>query len=408
MAPSFSKKLQFLCQKHFTLIDADMSRMKLTYLRSADELRRAAEKWDALWQGSDVCVPSARADFVAQWLTQFSPAAEFFGLVVEDNGSFVAALPLVASHASKLLRYGGMPSNMWGLCGDLLLDGTTDRHVALDLLAEGLNGIPWPLACLTPVAIESPRWQALIAACRQRGLDVLASSSQRVGQVHIGGCWHDYQARWSGNHRRHIRKAVKRAGLSGDLELEVRTDVPADELPELLRRGCEIEDGGWKGAAGTSILRAPTMFDWYLRQAERMAALGHLQLTFLKYGGRPIAFEYGYRAKGAYFSAKVGYDPAYSAFSPGQVLRAMLLKRFFETREVRLVDFWGPLTDATAKWATDDYAVGRLIIAPRRLTSRLAVAGYAAARRCWRRLPSCQPRHVILADRRRDKFHQYE
>lgn len=364
-----------------------MSRLKLTYLRSAAELRCAAQRWNYLWQQSDVCVPLAQADFIDQWLAHFGAGAEFFGLVVEDNSRFVAALPLVGARSSKVLRYGGMPSNPWALCGDLLLDPTCDSQAALDLLAESLNDIPWPLVCLKPVALGSPRWLALIDAAARRGLDVLATPYEHVGQVRIDACWNDYQASWSGNHRRHLRKAAKRAQLSGDLELEIHTYLPADQLPGLLWRGCEIEDRSWKGVAGTSILRTPAMFDWYLHQAERMAALGHLQLTFLKHGGRPIAFEYGYRAKAVYFSPKVGYDPAYASFSPGQLLRAMLLERFFATREVRLVDFWGPLTDATAKWITDEYAVGRIIIAPRRIASRLALAGYSAARHCWRRRP---------------------
>ena len=360
-----------------------MSRLKLTYLRSADDLRAATSRWNYLWQRSEVCVPLARADFIDQWLEHFGPTAPFLGLVVEGSGGFVAALPLVGAGSSRLLRYGAMPSNPWAMCGDLLLDVAADQ-AALDLLAEGLNDIPWPLVCLTPVAFEAPRWQALIEAARRRGLEVVATPSQRVGLVHIDGCWDEYQASWSGNHRRHIRKAAKRAKLSGTLELDVRTYVPADELPGLLRQGCEIEDRSWKGAEGTSILRTPTMFDWYLRQSERMAAHGHLQLTFLKHEGRAIAFEYGYRAKSVYFSPKVGYDPAYADLSPGQLLRAMLFERYFATREVRLVDFGGPLTDATAKWINGEYAVGRLLIAPRRLASRMALAGYSAARQCWR------------------------
>ncbi|HQU44574.1 MAG: hypothetical protein B7Z73_05140 [Planctomycetia bacterium 21-64-5] len=362
--------------------------LKLSYLRSAEELRKAAPQWDALWQRSEVSAPFARAEFGAQWLTHFRPDAAFYGLVVEEDETFLAALPLVGRRSSKWTACGGMPSNAWGLCGDLLLDAAADESAVLDLLVEGLNEVPWPLLCLAPVAYEAPRWQALLAAARGRGLDSMAVFSQRVGQVQIDGRWDDYQAQWSGNHRRHIRKAFRRAKQSGNLSLAVYTQ-PAAQLPTLLRRACEIEDRSWKGAAGTSILRAPTLFDWYLGQAGRMADLGHLQLTFLKQDDRSIAFEYGCRAKGAYYSTKVGYDGAYAALSPGQLLRAMLLEEFFGSGDVRLVDFWGPLTDATAKWATRDYAVGKLLIAPRRFVSRLALAGYAAARPCWRRLRSC-------------------
>ncbi|HVA48613.1 MAG TPA: GNAT family N-acetyltransferase [Pirellulales bacterium] len=371
--------------------------LKLSYLRSAEELRKAASQWDALWQRSEVSAPFARAEFAAQWLTHFRPDAAFYGLVVEQRKTFLAALPLVASHSSKWTACGGLPSNAWGLCGDLLLDDAADEAAVLDLLVEGLNEAPWPLLCLAPVAYEAPRWQALLAAARGRGLDAMVVPSQRVGQVQIDGRWDEYQARWSGNHRRHLRKAARRAKQSGKLSLEIHTQ-PAAQLATLLKHACELEDRSWKGGAGTSILRAPTIFDWYLRQAGSMADLGHLQLMFLKHDDRPIAFEYGCRAKGAYYSTKVGYDAAYAALSPGQLLRAMLLEGFFSSGDVRLVDFWGPLTDATAKWATRDYAVGKVLIAPRRFVSRLALAGYASARPCWRRVRAYLPLRAAKAN----------
>ena len=365
-----------------------MSRLELCRIRSTDELRAAATNWDALWQRSEVSVPLARAEFVAQWVSQFGQRGAFLALVVKDGETFVAALPLIGSHLPQRLHCGGLTSNPWGLCGDFLLDGAADKTAALETLVEGLNEVPWPLLCLAPVAYESRRWRLLAAAAQSRGLRTLAVFSDRVGQVQIDGRWDDYLAARSGNHRRYLRKARKRAELSGELTLDVHTELSASELETLMRRGCEIEDHNWKGAAGTSILRAPKMFEWHTEQARRMAGYGHLQLTFLSHAGRPIAFEYGYRAKATYFSPKVGYDAAYARFSPGQLLRAMLLERFFSDGKIAHVDFWGPLSDATAKWATAHYPVGKIWIAPRRFSSRLALAGYTAIRRYWRRAPS--------------------
>lgn len=359
--------------------------LNLVHLRSIAELRAAAPRWDALWHRSDVTVPTARAETIAQWLERFAPAAPFHGLAVEQNGNFVAALPLVARDP-RFCRVGGLPANAWGLCGDLLLDPEADAHAALHVLLEGVQELAWPLLWMKPVCYEADRWQMLLAVAQQRAMRTRISYVDRVGQAAMQATWSEYESLRSGNHRRHVRKARKRAERAGDLTLDVHREFAAGELKRLLRLGCEVEDLSWKGEAGTAILRSAGIFDWYLRQASQLAEWGQLQLTFLRHRGQAIAFEYGYLAKGTYYSAKVGYDPAFAHFSPGQLLRAMLFERFHVHGDAALVDFWGPLTEATAKWCTHTYPVGCIALAPDRLISRLALAGLAAARPAWGRI----------------------
>lgn len=378
-----------------------MTDFKLIYLRSVAELRAAAPHWDELWYRSDVAAPTARAELIAQWLEQFAPRAAFCGLVVQHGGDFIAALPLVAGGLPRL-RVAGLPANAWGLCGDLLLDPNADLERALQSLVDGLNHLPCSLLRLSPVAYESDRWCRLLAALPYGLIRSHITPIDEVGQVAVQASWHEYQSSWSANHRRQLRKARRRAETAGDLAIEIHRGLQATQLDELFSQVCQIEDRSWKGKAGTSILRSPGMFDWHLRQARRLAGWGQLQLAFLRHRGEAIACEYGYCAKATYYSAKVGYDPEYAQFSPGQLLRSMLLERFHRDRlhrddAIEVVDFWGPLTPATAKWCTRIYRVGRITIAPDRPTSRIWLAGLAAIDRlksASRRLASSQIRHA--------------
>jgi CelD/BcsL family acetyltransferase involved in cellulose biosynthesis len=104
-------------------------------------------------------------------------------------------------------------------------------------------------------------------------------------------------------------------------------------------------------------------------------------LVFLEHCGRPIAFELGHVAKGVYFSTKVGYDPAYADYTPGQLLRLLWLRRLHAEGTVRTVDFWGPLVDATAKWSNQSYRAGRMTIAMPGFAGRGLFALYGLARR---------------------------
>ena len=50
--------------------------------------------WDDLWWRSDVSNAAVRADMVAQWLELFARRGDFRALVVENQGQWLAALPL--------------------------------------------------------------------------------------------------------------------------------------------------------------------------------------------------------------------------------------------------------------------------------------------------------------------------
>jgi CelD/BcsL family acetyltransferase involved in cellulose biosynthesis len=128
------------------------------------------------------------------------------------------------------------------------------------------------------------------------------------------------------------------------------------------------------------------MFDFYRRQAEQLAAWGHLRVTLLEQCGRPIACELGWVAKGVYHSFKVAYDQAFREYGPGHLLRMLLTEEFCRRSDAKVIDFQGPMTKALASWSTKSYPIGRLVIAPKRLGSRLLLAGYRAAASVTRRL----------------------
>ena len=343
-----------------------MSRLQLVSFNGLEQLRDRHEAWDDLWRRSLLVCPTFRAEIVAQWIEQFVPSGRWQAFAVADGDKLVAAMVLVAQRM-RGLEIGGLAFNPWCRSGELLLDPNTDADAALDVLVEAIDKrMAWPLARLDSVPIAEANWQAFLAACQRRGMPCVWHPSYAIAQVELVQNWADYEASWSGNHRRQMRKARKRAERDGALELVVQTEISSADIPALLERGFQVEDRSWKSAEGSSVLRSPGMLDFYIRQAQHLAAWRQLALVFLRQDGRDLAFEFGYVAKRTYFSAKVGYDEAFAAYSPGQLLRLLMLRYWHDCQDVGLVDFYGPEVQTTAKWATRNYAVGRLTLAPRR------------------------------------------
>lgn len=355
---------------------------RLKILESLAELRSYADRWDVLWRRSDAAMPTAQAELVAQWIEQFAPSMRFRAIVVEDGDCPLAALPLIGIRPRGLLEVGQLPANSWSPGGELLLDPQADAARALGVMAQGLYELPWPLLWLDEVEWNGPLWYAFRQALWHADRDYSTHHQFDVGLVDVDHDWEGYEARWSQNHRRTVRVGRKRLEEQGPLSFEAHRQPTAQQAEELLREGFEVEDRSWKGPAGSSVLREPGMFEFFVRQARELARRGQLELYLLRHDGRPIAFEYCYAAGGVCYSHKLGYDEAFARFSPGLVLRKLQLARLFACPSVHTFNTMGVLCETKAKWCTRAYSVGRLVVSTGHELSPLLMHAY----RGWRYL----------------------
>jgi CelD/BcsL family acetyltransferase involved in cellulose biosynthesis len=369
-----------------------VSKLRSIYLTSVEQLRAAAADWDDLWWRSETALPTARAEMLAQWIEHFKPRAGFHVLIVAEGQRWVAALPLVSRRVGGLLPAAGLPGNPWMPCGELLLDAATDTAAVLDVLLAEVADLPWQLLWLNEAVPESPRWQALLRACDRAAMTAAYHERFRVGRVTIGRNWEIYQKRLPKSHRQGMARAAKRLACEGDVQYEMRSQLDVSEVEPWLREAFELEDRGWKGAAGTSVLRTPGMFRFFVGQAEQLARWGQLEAATLRLDGRLLAFVHGFRAKGVYFAHKISYDRRLAAFSPGQLLFCHVLEQLHNSSDTWALDFMGPLNQSLSRWRPETYGVGRVAIAPRRWAGRAAMYAY---KNWWRRFRQWQTEAAV-------------
>ena len=137
---------------------------RFTFLTSLAELRAAAPDWDDLWRRSDCTSPLARAEMVAHWLEHFAPQARFCAAVVEEDGRWLAALPLVEGRGRGILRAGVLPCNEWPSGATLLWDVSGTACEVGCAMTAALDRLPWHL-----VLLEVGHARAAIVACASRG-----------------------------------------------------------------------------------------------------------------------------------------------------------------------------------------------------------------------------------------------
>jgi CelD/BcsL family acetyltransferase involved in cellulose biosynthesis len=342
-----------------------MSEPRVIHLHSACELRKAADAWDDLWQRSEVTFPTMRAELLAQWIEHFATGSRFHTIAIEQENRLVAALPLLRRKLGGLISAGVLPCNEWSSSGEFLLDQSADADRVMDVFFHAMAQCDWPLLWLDEAILEAPRWRIFAQGIDKRRIKKVIRPRWQVGRLRIDGDWAACQARWSRKHRQHISWLARQLEKEGKVELVLHSRLAPDQAALYMRQALEIENLGWKGQTGGSVLSRPGMSAFFIRQAEQLAAWGQLELAFLQCGGQTIAVCYGQNAKGVFHSAKIGYDPRFARYSPGQLLRYFLLKRFFSEQGRAAIDFLGPMTESHAHWRPETYTVARLAVALR-------------------------------------------
>jgi CelD/BcsL family acetyltransferase involved in cellulose biosynthesis len=330
-------------------------------IESLEQLRQHQLPWDDLWQRSPTTLPTMRAELIAFWAENFVRGTPFRALVVQRDGQFVAALPLVEGRVGRVVRTARLPGNGWWVSGDFLLDPDVDAAAVCDQIVRHVGRLPWPLLSLYPIEAQTARWQALHESLARAGHTVGLRRLHEVGVTDIDHDWPACQARWSKHHRSELRRRLRQLEGHGHVQLVVHNSFAPGGLEPLLRAGFEMEDRGWKGQDGSSVLAATGMFPFYLRAAEELSRLGQLELVFLTLGGRPIAFRFGFLAKGVFVSLKKAYDPEYARFGPFQLLVSSHLEQCHADSQRRRIDTLGPIVASSADWVNGAYDVSQLV-----------------------------------------------
>jgi CelD/BcsL family acetyltransferase involved in cellulose biosynthesis len=169
---------------------------------------------------------------------------------------------------------------------------------------------------------------------------VVAESVQAAPYVAIERTtWDAYEGGLRRKFRSELRRRRRLLENEGRLTLEVCDGT--QRLDELLEEGFRVEGSGWKGAYGTSIDLQPGLHPFYTEVARWAAERGWLRLAHLRLDGRPLAFDYCLEYDKAHYLLKTGYDPAYARFSPGMIIRYLMVYRAF-SEGIAIYDFCGP------------------------------------------------------------------
>jgi CelD/BcsL family acetyltransferase involved in cellulose biosynthesis len=309
-----------------------------TIVKIHDRIEPLVTEWERLAQHLGAS-PFLWPGWVEAWWHAFGTTGQLQILTAYQDGHLAGVLPL------RRLR-GALRSTTndhTPLFGFLVANELAAHKLAQALFSQNARRID--LSLLLPDDTALPLARAAADAERYR---VFTESIEEMPYVAIDGMsWDSYEKGLGKNLRGDVRRRRRRLEEEGDLTLDVLDGTQG--LDELLQEGFRVEGSGWKGAEGTSIDAHPTTRRFYTEVAHWATERGWLRLAFLRLDGRALAFDYCLEFGGTHYMLKTGYDPAYERFSPGKVLRHLMLARAF-SEGLASYEFLGRFDPWKQKW----------------------------------------------------------
>ena len=237
------------------------------------------------------------------------------------------------------------------LLGDLLANLAEEVRASAPIVISGLDPVGQLLTSLkarfaSAYAIERFRHEFQCAASLEGGLD-------------------GFLSRRSGNFRRNLRRAEKRAA-EVELIFERYAPTSAQEADAVFDRMLAVEWTSWKGLS-RSGMDAPTMVRFYSTMLRRLARTGDARVIMVKQDESDVGFIFGGRAGGFYRGQQFSFDEDWAAFSIGNLMQFEQVKWLCEEGASRydLGPLLGPSMEYKHRWTELQLPIEAWILKPR-------------------------------------------
>lgn len=303
-------------------------------VRSAAEFVEVADAWHALYIRAGCVTPTLTSAAVAAFLAhRVRPGQRPLIILVSTSAALVAALPLVAfsyfgaqavSTFSDLHTYGV----------DLLVDPVWKN----DALVHIVNALRTECPRLHSLRLaDIPADSCTLPALQYcEGVVFHREPHRRASYLPVPAPADEVTGQLSRNFRKNLRKQEARLQLLPDVRFAVVESVAArvDHFEQFMT----LEASGWKGASGTAVARSESLVAYYRDLTTRLATAGQLEWHFLYAEQQLIAAHLAVRVGTSLALLKIGYDEAYAACGPGNMLFLALLRRESAQASSRIVD----------------------------------------------------------------------
>jgi len=312
-----------------------------------------APVWDDAVRVAEIDHPFLEHAWLRTWWDCFGGNSKLHVVVVKRGDEILAIAPLISTPVQMfgiaVRRLGLFYNSHVPRTGFIVVREPEVAYPAIwgHLLAERGS---WDLLQLCQLPEGSSTHKQMERLAGEAGFPFGIWCSGASPYIWLDKSWAQYYDELATKHRSNLRNRFKRLKELGLVSLETVTEK--ERLSDALVAALQLEEAAWKREAGTAISSDAQVQKFYETFAQHAADKQWLRLNFLRSGEARIAFDYSLEYKGRSFLLKLGYDPAFAACSPSNLLLSMSLERAF-SQGLAKYEFLGETAEWKRCWTLD-------------------------------------------------------
>ena len=340
---------------------------------SLKELEENCDKWNDLWKRSTTTNPIAQAELVALYTRFYGFEEHFQAAIVESDGRWLAAIPLVTATKYRLLKVANFPNENHLYSIQFLLDPSFEPLETVQQLISGIRKLPMHLFWLEGIRLGNTEWQHFRNGLRLSGIPYAEQVCRETAIVTLGKPIDELEPHWNKKQVADIKRRQKKLGELGTIEVVKCTqekDV-VDAVPVCF----DIENKGWKGdnnSSGKKKGHEP----FFTEKARLLAQKNQMLIYGLTLDSKWIAFQYCYTGKDTCYVLKLSYDPEFRQYGAGQILNYLVFQDLCKNSDISLYDYIGDIMDYQKIWNPVVVQKNQLVFPMNSLLGKTAFSAY--------------------------------
>lgn len=285
-------------------------------IRDFPVLQRLSSDWDNLWTRCPGATPFQRPEWVLAWTQTFQPQ-HLVVIEVRCGDILVGLAPLFLYHAGEERVLAPLAASVSDYL-DWLVDPSASSEI-LATIFEMLQstGTPWHRLDLTDLPPTSPLLQFDF-----EDWDCQRSEETACPVLTLPSSASSVEDLLAAKPRHNLRTARRRTERLGKAQIEVATQ---STLEEFLTAMMTLHSSRWGDCGASGMLAEDRVREFHRRAAPALLERNVLRLYAFRLNARLVATLYALAEEDTIYCYLQGFDPAYSALSPGaQILAAVI------------------------------------------------------------------------------------
>ena len=345
--------------------------MNIAIVNDYNEFNRLHDSWNNLLESSDFDSVFLTHEWFSSFIMAFNLEKKLSIILIYDNSDFVGILPLYVEH----VKYGFINACILKSISNvhtpkysfIIKSGWEDSLGKVLTIARQL--IKWDLIQTDYVSQNSFMIKDFSLMNQKWPFRTKIVLNMKSPHIKINCDWDTYYNKhFDKSLRKNIEKSIRKAQRSFHVSFET---IKGDRLTQDdLEDAFMIEDSGWKGRNGSSIVKNDSFRKFYEQLAIETNRHGWFALRFLKFDKKRVAFDYFLKYKYCDNPLKTGYCEEYKKYSPGFILRKNTIIDAF-VNEYKIYDLLGTSDDYKLKMANGVESLYSVYFFNKQVVSRL-------------------------------------